>query len=90
MPFIDIPVKKSLDYAKGAMVNLNVGALALAGVVFFVSVLVVPNVVSLLAHKLMFDNGKEEIKENGTMEMGHENRRCKYMTLILRNKNERQ
>lgn len=44
-------MKKSLDYAKGSMANINLGALALSGVVLFVSIIVVPSLVNLFSVK---------------------------------------
>uniref|UniRef100_A0AAR5PCU0 Uncharacterized protein n=1 Tax=Dendroctonus ponderosae TaxID=77166 RepID=A0AAR5PCU0_DENPD len=51
VPFITLPIKKSMDMAKTSMVNLNVGALALTGVILFGSVVALPIILTLLNKK---------------------------------------
>lgn len=52
VPFIKIPVKKSVEMTKGAMANINLGALVLTGVLTFGAVVVVPALISILNTKL--------------------------------------
>lgn len=52
VPFVKIPVKKSMDATKGAMANINLGALVLAAATTFGAAVVVPGLLSILNKKM--------------------------------------
>ncbi|CAH1101427.1 unnamed protein product [Psylliodes chrysocephalus] len=44
IPFLEVPVQKSVDYARNFVAKINVPSLVLSGVVIFVSAVVIPTV----------------------------------------------
>lgn len=51
VPFMKIPVKKSVDTVKGAVANVNVGAVALSGGLILATVGLFPAISWLLSKK---------------------------------------
>lgn len=51
VPFVTIPVKRTIDMANGAIANVNLGAVALAGAIAFGFAIVIPGIVLLLSKK---------------------------------------
>jgi hypothetical protein len=51
VPFITIPVKKSIDMAQGAIANVNIGAVVLAGAIAFGFAVLIPGIVILMSKK---------------------------------------
>ncbi|XP_049826713.1 uncharacterized protein LOC126266551 [Aethina tumida] len=54
VPFIELPVKESLQMAKGAVANINVGALVLSGAVVLVIGVLGPLIISLISKKMIY------------------------------------
>lgn len=51
VPFITIPVKKSVEAAHGAIANVNIGAIILGGAIAFGFAVVIPGVLFLFGKK---------------------------------------
>lgn len=51
VPFVRIPVKKTLDSAKGGLANINLGGIALGGAVVVAAVGIIPAAYWLLSSK---------------------------------------
>ncbi|GJQ78373.1 hypothetical protein Trydic_g22199 [Trypoxylus dichotomus] len=64
VPFVTIPVKKTMDATKGALANINVGAVVLSGAMFLVTTFVAPFITHFLAKKNRGD-GKQTKNTSG-------------------------
>ncbi|KAK9703153.1 hypothetical protein QE152_g29492 [Popillia japonica] len=53
--FITIPVKKTMDVAKGALANVNLGAIILSGIIFLLTTFAGPLISHLLSKKKQDD-----------------------------------
>ncbi|XP_050315863.1 uncharacterized protein LOC126750332 [Anthonomus grandis grandis] len=51
VPFITLPIKKSMETAKNALINLNVGAVVLAGVFIFGAAVTLPIILAFFNKK---------------------------------------
>lgn len=51
VPFLKIPVKRGVDSVKGAVANINVGAIALSGGLIFAAVGLLPAISWLMTKK---------------------------------------
>ena len=49
VPFLTIPVKKSMEMAKGAVANINIGAVVLAGMMVLGAAFAIPAIMALLS-----------------------------------------
>ncbi|XP_050510951.1 uncharacterized protein LOC126887453 [Diabrotica virgifera virgifera] len=54
MPFLEIPVQKSLNFAKNAVAKINVPSLVLTGLLVLISAVVIPSALMLISKKLHF------------------------------------
>lgn len=58
VPFVTIPVKKTIDATKGALLNINLGAIILSGMVMLGAAFATP----LLIHIFTKMNGNQSAK----------------------------
>ncbi|XP_044264732.1 uncharacterized protein LOC123011392 [Tribolium madens] len=95
VPFITIPVKKSVDMAKGAIANLNVGAVVLAGAIAFAFSIIIPAIAFLMSKKTRNGDGQAwwgylELLDRSLSENGFDSTSCLQRVVCWAVKNSAQ